>query len=125
MNVFVTTGANAHSFYDPTTGISVVKGQEVELNENQYKAPKIQMALNSGHLVRVNKEIKEEAKQYSDSEVEKALKKLAKMSKDGATKEKMASNFEHSLILLMAEKSNVTVEDGDTDTDLIEAILTD
>lgn len=122
---FITTGSKAQSFYDPTTGICVVKGQEVELNAYQQRAPRIVNALNSGHLIRVNKELEDEVKQYTDKEVEASIKKAKKLHKDGATFEKIASTFNQELIMLMASKSGVTPEEGDTNEDIIEAILTD
>lgn len=122
---FVTVGANAQSFHDPTTGITVVKGQKVELTVQQMKAPRVQLALNAGHLVRVHVEVADEVNKYSDKEVSKAISRAKKMFKEGATIDKITGNFNHDLILAMAVKAGVESEEGDTDNDLIDAIVTD
>ena len=53
MKYQVTTGPNAYSFYDQSTGINIIRGEVKELTGAQYRTKRIQMAINSGHLVMV------------------------------------------------------------------------
>lgn len=54
MKYKVTTGPNAYSFYDQSTGINVVRGEVKELTGSQFRTKRVQMAINTGHLVLVS-----------------------------------------------------------------------
>lgn len=55
MNIFVKLGDTAHSFSDPISGFSIIKGEVLILNDISQKSSKIKNALKGGHLVRSSK----------------------------------------------------------------------
>lgn len=50
-NKNVKLGEAANSFYDPTSGLKVLPGQVVELDNKQSKSKKVTIAMRHGHLV--------------------------------------------------------------------------
>ena len=70
-NITVQLGENASVFHDMKTGLTITKGQTVELNLQQQMNPKIKAALGGGHLVRVvglPKEVQKEEIKYNPEE---------------------------------------------------------
>ena len=120
---FVTCGPNAYSFHDPSTGITIVKGQKIELNNHQLHSPRVRLALSSNHLVYVVGDV--DPSNDDSNVIEKAIKKAKKMAKEGVTIDKMVSKFDHNTIVKMAESEGVKIEDGDTDASILEAIVSD
>ena len=126
----VKLGPVANSYFDLDTGIFVIPGKEVELRSNQYHNPRIQQAIFNKALVLVpSGETKKEAKdvpdKYSEEDVEKALEKAKKQYDKGVNIDKIASKFDHDLILKMAENQGLELEEGDTDVTILQAILED
>ena len=61
----VTVGPRAYSFQDQSTGITVCRREDKELSRRQFRAPKIQKAIASGHLIIIAD--KSEIEKYSIS----------------------------------------------------------
>lgn len=105
MNIFVKLGDNAHSFSDPISGFSIVKGEVLILDDRSQKSQKVKSALKGGHLVRSSKSEFDDFKTVMgikqktviDNSNEKELKELLK-----AEKEKNA--------LLMAKLDELSVQ---------------
>ena len=120
-NIKVTVGDKAFSFHDQYTGVTVTKGEVVELNANQASSKRILQAINSGHLVRVNTEVtpkKEEAKRLEDLKT-----KFQALYNDGKTKDKLASAFTQDELRTLALGYDLEVEDKDTKIDITSAII--
>lgn len=118
----ITTGSRANIFHDQITGITVVKGDVVELTKNQFRNKRIQSGIASGHLVLVPEEVKQVDK-YSDIEIENLTKKVKALYDQGTTIEKIASMVTPEEAKLVAEANDVTVEKADTVVDILKAVL--
>lgn len=116
---YVSLGDNAHSFYDPSTGIQIVRGEVVELSLRQLAAPKIRKALINGHLQYVAD--KNEAVNEPDTETLKA--KFDKLVEAGMDAGKIAKAFTMEEAKALAEDNNITVEEGDTVQSIVEALM--
>lgn len=116
---YVSLGDNAYSFYDPSTGIQVVRGEVVELSLRQLAAPKIRKALINGHLQYVAD--KNEAVNEVDPETLKA--RFDKLVEAGMDAGKIAKAFTMEEAKALAEDNNITVEKDDTVLSIVEALM--
>lgn len=116
---YVSLGDNAYSFYDPSTGIQVVRGEVVELSLRQLAAAKIRKALINGHLQYVAD--KNEVVNEVDSETLKA--KFDKLVEAGMDAGKIAKAFTMEEAKTLAEDNNITVEKDDTVLSIVEALM--
>lgn len=60
MAKYISLGPKANGFFDQTTGLTIARGEKVEVNDRQLRSRRIAMALNSGHLVMVQPDQKVE-----------------------------------------------------------------
>lgn len=116
---YVSLGDNAYSFYDPSTGIQVVRGEVVELSLRQLAAPKIRKALVNGHLQYVAD--KNEVVNEVDPDTLKA--KFDKLVEAGMDAGKIAKAFTMEEAKALAEDNNITVEKDDTVLSIVEALM--
>ena len=115
----VSVGFEAQSFYDSSTGIQIARGEVKELTPRQYNSPKIKRALTSGHLVFVV-DIDEDVNQVDNEELKEKFKALVD---SGMEVSKIAEAFTFEEISRLAEDNGVEVEEGDTVTTIIEALI--
>lgn len=121
-NITVQLGENASVFHDMKTGLTITKGQMVELNLQQQMNPKIKAALGGGHLVRVvglPKEVKEEVNH--NPEEDKA--KFIDLFNHGLDIKKLSNNFNLTQLKGIAELFEIEVEEDDTKASIVEAIV--
>lgn len=118
-NITVQLGENASVFHDMKTGLTITKGQTVELNLQQQMNPKIKAALGGGHLVRVVGLPKEEIK-YNPEE-DKA--KFIDLFNQGLDIKKLSNNFNLTQLKGIAELFEIEVEEDDTKASIVEAIV--
>ena len=85
----VMLGPNALSFTDQSTGISIARGEVVELSAVQLRTPRIRKALNQGHL---QYSIGEEPK-YSDDDIKRFVERLRKQHGKGMEPSKVAKSY--------------------------------
>ena len=123
MAYIVTVGANAQSFHDASTGITVCKGEKVTLRSNQYSSPRIRQALATGHLILCQDEAP--AQVTSEKDINKLDKKVTTQFKKGMTIEKISTGVTLEQAKQLAVLHEVTVEDNDTVVDILGAILED
>ena len=71
MNTKVKVGTKAYIFHDPSTGITVKKGEIKELTVAQYNSKRIRSAINGGHLVITNENIEKEMIELIENEENK------------------------------------------------------
>ena len=109
----VTVGPRAYSFHDQSTGITVCRGEDKELSRRQFRAPKIQKAIASGHLIIIAD--KSEIEKYSEADIEKLDKRL--------TLEKLAKGYSLEELKLVAGLHEIVAEKDDTVETLIQALL--
>ena len=123
MSTKVTVGSKAYSFTDQALGISIVKGEVVELSAKQMTSKKIVVALNGGHLRIVQDG--ETVKKYNTADVEALDDKLLKLLASGKKVAKVAKDFTLEEAKLIAAKHEIQVEDSDTVETIFEAIAED
>lgn len=123
MSTKVTVGNKAYSFTDQALGISIVKGEVVELSAKQMTSKKIVVALNGGHLRIVQDG--ETVKKYNTADVEALDAKLLKLLSSGKKVAKVAKDFTLEEAKLIAAKHEIQVEDSDTVETIFEAIAED
>lgn len=122
-NITVQLGENASVFHDMKTGLTITKGQTVELNLLQQMNPKIKAALGGGHLVRVvglPKEVKKEEVNHNPEE-DKA--KFIDLFNQGLDIKKLSNNFNLTQLKGIAELFEIEVEEDDTKASIVEAIV--
>lgn len=122
-NITVQLGENASVFHDMKTGLTITKGQTVELNLQQQMNPKIKAALGGGYLVRVvglPKEVQKEEIKYNPEE-DKA--KFIDLFNQGLDIKKLSNNFNLTQLKGIAELFEIEVEEDDTKASIVEAIV--
>lgn len=117
----VTVGPRAYSFHDQSTGITVCRGEDKELSRRQFRAPKIQKAIASGHLIIIAD--KSEIEKYSEADIEKLDKRLNAQFKKGMTLEKLAKGYSLEELKLVAGLHEIVAEKDDTVETLLQALL--
>nr|DAQ12679.1 MAG TPA: hypothetical protein [Caudoviricetes sp.] len=124
-NITVQLGEHASVFHDMKSGLTITKGQVVELNLQQQMNPKIKAALGGGHLVRViglPKEVKEIEKEVKYNPEEDKVK-FIDLFNQGLDIKKLANNFNLIQLKGIAELFEIEVEEDDTKASIIEAIV--
>ena len=114
----VALGSKAYSFHDQALGITIVKGEVIELTSRQLQCKNIKNALNGGHLRFVN----EPVDKYSKDDLDRLDNKLIKALKKGTTVDKVAKDFSLEETKLLASRHEIEVEASDTTDTIISAI---
>lgn len=124
---YLKLGDNATSFYDMGTGLKISGKDVVAVNEayiNQGK--RTRRALQGGHLIYATKEEYEEAngvKAESENTVESLSKKFYNLYQSGKSTKELADAFNKAQLVKIAEAAELEVEDADTKSSLVEAII--
>lgn len=118
----VSTGNHANIFHDQVTGITVVKGEIVELTKAQFYNKKVQAAIAAGHLILVP-EVQKTVDKYTDEDIDKMYKKIKTLYEQGTTIEKIAGSLTMEEAKLIAKANSVTVEKEDTVESIVRAVL--
>lgn len=123
MKYQVTTGPNAYSFYDQSTGINIIRGEVKELTGAQYRTKRIQMAINSGHLVMVQDGAK--INKYDEKAIDRLYKKMKKQQSNGMEISKIAKAYSLEEAKLVAKSKGVEYDEKDTVQSILEVLLSD
>lgn len=123
MPKFITLGPKANGFFDQTTGITIARGEKVEINDRQLRSRRIAMALNSGHLIFAQPD--QEVKKEKETDLQKLDKKLKAQYEKGVTLDKMSKDITMDQAKALAETHEIEVAEGDTVKDIIEAVVED
>lgn len=123
MPKFITLGPKANGFFDQTTGITIARGEKVEINDRQLRSRRIAMALNSGHLIFAQPD--QEVKKEKETDLQKLDKKLKAQYEKGVTLDKMSKDITMDQAKALAETHEIEVAEDDTVKDIIEAIIED
>lgn len=123
MTKFITLGPKANGFFDQTTGLTIARGEKVEVNDRQLRSRRIAMALNQGHLVYAQPD--QEVKKEKETDLQKLDKKLKAQYEKGVTMDKMSKDITMDQAKALAETHEIEVAEGDTVKDIIEAIIED
>lgn len=123
MKYQVTTGPNAYSFYDQSTGINIIRGEIKELTGAQYRTKRIQMAINSGHLVMVQEGAK--VNKYDEKAIDRLYKKMKKQQSNGMEISKIAKAYSLEEAKLVAKSKGVEYDEKDTVQSILEVLLSD
>lgn len=127
---YLKLGDNATSFYDMGTGLKISGKDVVAVNEayiNQGK--RTRRALQGGHLIYATKEEYEEAngvKAESENntvESESLSKKFYNLYQSGKSTKELADAFNKAQLVKIAEAAELEVEEADTKSSLVEAII--
>ena len=123
MKYQVTTGPNAYSFYDQSTGINIIRGEVKELTGAQYRTKRVQMAINSGHLVMVQEGAK--VNKYDEKAIDRLYKKMKKQQSNGMEISKIAKAYSLEEAKLVAKSKGVEYDEKDTVQSILEVLLSD
>lgn len=123
MSKFITLGPKANGFFDQTTGITIARGEKVEINDRQMRSRRIAMALNSGHLIFAQPD--QEVKKEKETDLQKLDKKLKAQYEKGVTLDKMTKDITMDQAKALADAHEIEVAEGDTVKDIIEAVVED
>lgn len=115
----VTTGDKAYSFHDQSTGITVCHGEVVELTPVQFRTRRIQLAINSGHLILVENKSDVGSKDDPD----KLFNKMKGQLKNGLTIAKIAKGYTLEQVKQVANRNGVSYDDNDTVESILEVLL--
>lgn len=123
MAKYITVGKRANIFHDPVSGITVCKGDIVEVSNRHLMSKRVKGAINAGHLIYVDKAA-EEAKADEGVNTEALLQKFNSLSaKHDSDSAKIAKNFTLDELKELAKSLDIEPEDNDTKEDLVKAIL--
>ena len=117
----LTVGPRAYSFHDQSTSITICRGEEKELTSRQFRTPKIQKAVASGHLIIIAD--KSEIEKYSEADIEKLVKRLNAQLKKGMALEKLSKGYSLEELKLVAGLHEIVAEKDDTVETLLQALL--
>ena len=123
MSKFISLGPKANGFFDQTTGLTIARGEKVEVNDRQLRSRRIAMALNAGHLVFVQPDQPVEKEKVVD--IQKIDKKLKAQYEKGVTIDKMVKDISMDQAKAIAELHDIEVDEGDTIKDIISAVVED
>lgn len=123
MSKFISLGPKANGFFDQTTGLTIARGEKVEVNDRQLRSRRIAMALNAGHLVFVQPDQSVEKEKVVD--IQKIDKKLKAQYEKGVTIDKMVKDISMDQAKAIAELHDIEVDEGDTVKDIISAVVED
>lgn len=126
---YLKLGDNATSFYDMGTGLKISGKDVVAVNEayiNQGK--RTRRALQGGHLIYATKEEYEEAngvkaESENNNTVESLSKKFYNLYQSGKSTKELADAFNKAQLVKIAEAAELEVEEADTKSSLVEAII--
>ena len=123
MAKYITVGKRANIFHDPVSGITVCKGDTIEVSNRILMSKRVKGAINAGHLIYVDKAA-EEAKAEGGVNTEALLQKFNSLSaKYDSDSAKIAKNFTLEELKELAKSLDIEPEDNDTKEDLVKAIL--
>jgi hypothetical protein len=122
---YLKLGDNATSFYDMGTGLKISGKDVVAVNDayiNQGK--RTRRALQGGHLIYATKEEYEEANGVkAEYTVESLSKKFYNLYQSGKSTKELADAFNKAQLVKIAEAAELEVEEADTKSSLVEAII--
>lgn len=123
MAKYITVGKRANIFHDPSSGITVCKGDIVEVSNRHLMSKRVKGAINAGHLIYVDKAA-EEAKADEGVNTDALLQKFNSLTvKHDSDSAKIAKNFTLDELKELAKSLDIEPEDSDTKEDLVKAIL--
>lgn len=131
---YITVGENANIFHEPYSGVTVVKGQVVEVTAMQLSQKRVKQALNSGHIVYAEApKVEGEPVQNTPAPqppapkveltVEQLKAKLVDLIKEGNEASKIAKKFTLDQLKAIATDLGFEIEAEDTKQSLLEALL--
>ena len=123
MSKFISLGPKANGFFDQTTGITIARGEKVEVNDHQLRSRRIAMALNSGHLIFVQPD--QDVEKEKKVDIQKLDKKLKAQYEKGVTIDKMIKDITMDQAKALADIHEIEVAEDDTVKDVILAIVED
>lgn len=124
---YLKLGDNATSFYDMGTGLKISGKDVVAVNDayiNQGK--RTRRALQGGHLIYATQEEYEEAngvKAESENNTVSLSDKFYNLYQSGKSTKELADAFNKAQLVKIAEASELEVEEADTKSSLVEAII--
>lgn len=123
MSKFISLGPKANGFFDQTTGITIARGEKVEVDDRQLRSRRISMALNSGHLIMVQPG--QEVFKEKQTDINKLDKKLKAQYEKGVTLDKMVKDLTLDQAKAIAEIHDIEAAEDDTVKDIIAAVIED
>lgn len=123
MSKYIALGKKANGFFDQTTGLTIARGEKVEVDDRQLRSRRIAAALNSGHLIFVQPDQPVEKDDKAD--IQKLNKKLEAQYNKGVTLSKMSKDITLDQAKALAKLHDIEVGEDDTVESIIEVIVED
>ena len=123
MTKYISLGPKANGFFDQTTGLTIARGEKVEVSDRQLHSRRISMALNSGHLIMVQPD--QDVKKEKEVDINKLDKKLKAQYEKGVTIDKMIKDLTMDQAKAIADIHDIEVTAEDTVKDIILAVVED
>jgi hypothetical protein len=117
----VTINENASIFHDPYSGVTIARGEVVELTLSQLSQKRIRQALSAGHIVYANEDVKVESK--PEVPVEELKEKFLGLMVSEKGQKALPKAFTLGQLKNIAVAEGYEVDDSDTKASLIEALL--
>lgn len=125
---YLKLGDNATSFYDMGTGLKI-SGKDVVAVDEAYinQGKRTRRALQGGHLIYATREEYGEANgvkaESENNTVESLLKKFYSLYQSEKSTKELADAFNKAQLVKIAEAEELEVEETDTKSSLVEAIV--
>lgn len=124
---YIKLNPKANIFHDPGTGLTVLKGQVVEITETQARTGKIKAAISGGHLQYADKPKESDTKvdTVKELDAEALLEKYQGLLANGVVNSKIEKAFKIDELKAIALELELELEEGETKATLVEAITTE
>lgn len=126
MSTKIKVGSKAYIFHDQSTGITIKKGDVVELSAAQMNSKRVRSAINGGHLVITTDDIEKKSSGVKEEySIEELSKKFYQMYKSGMTVDKLTKAFNLDTLKVLANAADIEVTDDDTKLSIVQALIED
>lgn len=116
-------------FYDPTSGLKLTPGKEVEVTPDMAASKRYKFAVTNGQLSVTNKTVEVDSLIIEETKIDlEALSIKARKVYDESEPENIIDNFKKGftpveLKILAVEKFEIVLQDGFTEDDVIDEIV--
>lgn len=116
-------GDKASIFYDASTGIKILRGQEVEVSEKAQNSKKFKSAISNGFIFLVKEEQKPLSPQKTERTLEDIKNSFLSLLESKTETPDLIKKFNLSELTKLAESYELEAEETDTKATLAEAII--
>ena len=114
---------SANIFHDPYSGVTICKGETVELSVAQMANKRIRSAINSGHLVLAIDTIEEKEEPKPEKTLDELFDKFIDLLKSKPSVKNISKKFSLSQLKDMATSMDFELEEVETKESIIECLI--